>query len=163
MSSPERGTPEGALIRVARKARGINVKEAARRVPIRLGESRWYHIEAGTEGKEALVVAPPETLAHMAHVVGVMPEQLAEVGRGDAAEILREILRQEVSATYAATVDAIRGERKYAESWKQAIWEISALTEHERRLAINAIQLWRRDLDGDDLDVSDAQQRATGK
>ncbi|MFD6421742.1 hypothetical protein [Streptomyces sp. NPDC060198] len=40
-------------------------------------------------------VAPAKTLAHMAHVVGVHPEQLDTAGRGDAAEILREIKRQE--------------------------------------------------------------------
>ncbi|MFF2522295.1 hypothetical protein [Streptomyces liangshanensis] len=33
----------------------------------------------------------------MAHVVGVQPEQLDEAGRGDAAEILREIKRQEAA------------------------------------------------------------------
>lgn len=106
MSSPERGTPEGALIRVARRARGLSAKEAAASVPIRLGETRWYHIEAGYEGKGKPVVAPPDTLAHMAKRVGVSPERLAEVGRSDAAEILREILRQEAETQEASAVPA---------------------------------------------------------
>ncbi|WP_237531306.1 hypothetical protein [Streptomyces sp. SID3212] len=33
----------------------------------------------------------------MAHVVGVQPVQLDDAGRGDAAEILREIKRQEAA------------------------------------------------------------------
>ncbi|MBB2909288.1 transcriptional regulator with XRE-family HTH domain [Streptosporangium becharense] len=94
--SPQAGSPpEADLIRLARKARGMTAKEAADRTPIRLSESRWYHIERGWESKTKPVKAPPNTLAHMARVVGVSPERLAEAGREDAAEILREILRLE--------------------------------------------------------------------
>jgi hypothetical protein len=104
MSTAEQAPPEGALIRVARKARGLTVKTAVElvreRAPeIRLGESRWYHIEGGTEGKGKLVVAPDDTLAHMAYAVGLTPDRLDDVGRSDAAVILEEILRQEAHRT----------------------------------------------------------------
>ncbi|MGP4093033.1 hypothetical protein [Nonomuraea sp. KM90] len=106
MSTAEQAPPEGRLIRVARKARGLTVKKAVdlvrERAPdIRLGESRWYHIEGGTEGKDKIVIAPEDTLAHMAHVVGLTPDRLTEVGREDAAEVLEEIIRQEASAQSA--------------------------------------------------------------
>lgn len=99
MSPAEQAPPEGALIRLARKARGLSVKKAVElvrdRAPdIRLGESRWYHLEGGTEGKDRAVVAREDTLAHMAFVLGLTPERLTEVGRDDAAEILAEIIRQ---------------------------------------------------------------------
>lgn len=98
MSTRDQAPPEGALIRLARKARGLSVNKAVKLVQeaapdMRLGVSRWYHIESGTEGKSNPVVAPPETIAHMANAVGLTPDRLAP-HRPDAAEILEEILRQ---------------------------------------------------------------------
>jgi transcriptional regulator with XRE-family HTH domain len=90
--------PEADLIRIARLARGLSPEKAAELTHIRLGGGRWRHIERGYQMKNRPVRAPGKTLAHMAHVVGVTPERLAEVGREDAAEVLREILRQEAEA-----------------------------------------------------------------
>lgn len=92
--------PEADLIRIARLARGLSPEAAADQTPIRLGGARWRHIERGYEPKKPprAVRAPDKTLAHMAHTVGVAPERLDEVGRGGAAEILREILRGEAEA-----------------------------------------------------------------
>ncbi|MEU6952113.1 hypothetical protein [Streptomyces sp. NPDC045714] len=50
--------------------------------------------------------APAKTLAHMARVVGVQPQQLADAGREDAAEILREIRRQEAADEQPAAAPA---------------------------------------------------------
>lgn len=123
MSTAEQAPKEGALIRLARKARGLSVKKAAElvreRAPdVRLGESRWYHVEAGTEGKGKIVIAPEDTLAHMSYVVGLTPERLTGVGREDAAEILAEIIRQE--ADRAAAPAASRPDpqlRRIIEAW----------------------------------------------
>jgi len=134
--SSRQAPPEGRLIRLARRARGLSAEEAARRTKIKLGKSRWYHIEAGYESKDKPVIAPPETLAHMAYVVGVTPEQLAGVGRQDAAEVLREIIRQE-------SQEPPRVERRYSDPGLQAIWEIQELTEQERTAAITLIQALR--------------------
>ncbi|MEV8392661.1 MULTISPECIES: hypothetical protein [unclassified Streptomyces] len=41
----------------------------------------------------------------MAHVVGVTPDQLTAAGRGAAAEILREIERQEAAESGAGQID----------------------------------------------------------
>lgn len=90
---------EATLIRLARQARGLSPEAAADLVSIRLGGSRWREIEKGYKGAERREVHGPDlTVAHMAHVVGVSPEQLDGAGRGAAADILREILRQESAA-----------------------------------------------------------------
>ena len=98
MGSPEHGPPkpppEADLIRLARQARGLSPDEAADRTPVRIKGFRWRQIENGFKGKVGesdRVKAPPKTLAHMAYTVGVTPSRLTEVGRDDAAQILREI------------------------------------------------------------------------
>lgn len=90
---------EGELIRVARLARGLSAEDAAALAQVKLGAARWRQIERGYKTRDEPVHAPPKTLAHMARVVGVTPEQLEGAGRGDAAEILREILRTTNSST----------------------------------------------------------------
>jgi len=99
MTAPAPGQPspppEAALIRLAREASGMSPEAAAARATVKLGGSRWRHIERGYETKDRPVRAPDKTLAHMARAVDVSPERLDEVGRGTAAAILREILRRE--------------------------------------------------------------------
>lgn len=85
---------EGELIRVARLAKGLSAEDAAALAQVKLGAARWRQIERGYKTRDEPVQAPPRTLAHMAYVVGVTPEQLDSVGRQKAAEILREILRR---------------------------------------------------------------------
>src|SRR6059036_2257366 len=101
MSRPTTGIPqpppEATTIKLAREARGLSVEEAAARVPIRLGATRWRQIKAGYERREPFKAtrAPAATLAHMARLVGVDAERLDEDGRKDAGDILREMQRQQ--------------------------------------------------------------------
>ncbi|MEV7805084.1 hypothetical protein AB0O28_19245 [Microbispora sp. NPDC088329] len=85
--------PEGALITAALKAAGISVRAAARRVGI--SDGRWGQITRGYQnvsaGQYAPVRGPALTVAKMANVAGVTPQELEEAGRADAAEKLREI------------------------------------------------------------------------
>lgn len=117
--------PEAALIRLARMAKGLSPEEAADRTPIRLGGSRWRQIEKGYERKEPPkpVRAPDQTLAHMAFVVGVTPEQLEACDRGAAAEILGVMVQQE---TRAAT------EPNMNDRHERALWQMK-LPEEDRR------------------------------
>lgn len=88
--------PEAALIKSALKRRRITARAAAHQAGI--GEARWYQIMRGNQtvgGARVPVVAPPDTLARMAHAVGVTPEQLEEVDRADAAEELRDLAQHE--------------------------------------------------------------------
>lgn len=86
--------PEAVLIRRAREARGLGYEAAAEQLKIKLSGRRWRQLEEGREhsgGKPAPI--SDATLAHMADVVHVPPERLEDVGRFEAAEILREIQR----------------------------------------------------------------------
>jgi transcriptional regulator with XRE-family HTH domain len=93
MSRPQ-PPPEAQLIRLAREAAHIRTADAAAKADI--SKARWSQIETGYESRDGeyrSVIARAVTLAHMAHAVGLTPERLAETGRQDAAEILREINR----------------------------------------------------------------------
>ncbi|MFM9473990.1 hypothetical protein ACKI1J_15770 [Streptomyces scabiei] len=110
---------EATLIRLARQARGLSPEAAAQLVPIRLGGSRWREIEKGFKGTERREVRAPDlTLAHMAHVVGVAPERLDSAGRTDAADILREILRQEPVAPIDPEPYADLSDRMERAAWE---------------------------------------------
>lgn len=84
--------PEAVLIKRARQARGISPEDAATRTTV-IKSRRWRQIESGHD-RGRPVRGDDDVIAHMASVVGLAPEQLAAVGRAEAAEVLREILRQ---------------------------------------------------------------------
>lgn len=91
-------TPEGTLIRTARKAAGVKIQDAANATNGVVSATRWSQIETGREPRRGQVVQArggDTTLAHMAAVVGITASQLAEAGRKDAAEVLSEIQRQQ--------------------------------------------------------------------
>ncbi|MFI1030777.1 hypothetical protein [Streptomyces sp. NPDC020951] len=140
MTSPElemKPPAEADLIRVARMARGISPETAAELTPIRLGGARWRHIERGYEPKRPpkRVRAPDKTLAHMARAVGVTPERLEEADRSVAADILREILRQEAESEAAQ-------DKPYADMsdrLERTAWEMPIGVE-ERKLIVDMLR-----------------------
>lgn len=84
--------PEGRLIAEALKRSGLSIREASRRAGISYG--RWRQITTGVQnvspGNFAAVHAPAATVAKMARVVGVPPEQMETEGqRPDAADEMR--------------------------------------------------------------------------
>ncbi|GAB3213284.1 hypothetical protein GCM10027294_43410 [Marinactinospora endophytica] len=84
--------PEGELIEEARGRTGMSQNAAARAAGI--SGTRWRQIVKGygtASGVVVQVTGPAETVARMARVVGVTPEELEEAGRDDAADQLREI------------------------------------------------------------------------
>jgi transcriptional regulator with XRE-family HTH domain len=84
----------GVLITAALRAAGMSAREAARRAGI--SEGRWRQIASGYQvvspGAYAQVRGQAATLARMATVAGVTPEQLTAAGRDDAARVM---LRQQ--------------------------------------------------------------------
>lgn len=99
--------PEAALLRLVRTAAGIKASDAAAYVDRHslrsFSAARWSQIENGYETRDGgyrRVTATAATLAHMAAAVGLTPDRLAAEGeRSDAAEVLREILRKDASAS----------------------------------------------------------------
>jgi plasmid maintenance system antidote protein VapI len=87
-------TPEGILLGEALKRSGLSARAAAKRAG--MSDNRWHQIVKGYQpvGRGVFAPvrdAPADTVARMALVVGVTPEQLAEAGRDDAAEQLRKM------------------------------------------------------------------------
>src|SRR5690348_2292814 len=79
-------TPDSLLIRRARNALGLSPEKIVGRMTAGKISSRyWRQIEDGQK------TAPDDTYAHMAKAVGLTPDRLEEVGRPEAAAILREI------------------------------------------------------------------------
>lgn len=81
--------PEGKLIEDAADRLDLSIREAARRAGISYG--RWRQIVTGYQnvspGSYAEVRAPAKTLAKMARVVGITPEDMRTQGqRNDAAD-----------------------------------------------------------------------------
>jgi transcriptional regulator with XRE-family HTH domain len=84
----------GVLITAALRAAGMSAREAARRAGV--SEGRWRQIAGGYQvvspGVYAQIRGPAATLARMATVAGLTPEQLTAAGRDDAARVM---LRQQ--------------------------------------------------------------------
>lgn len=103
MDKPEVPAPpaEGQLIKRAREARGLSLEEASRRCVDQFGgrmsATRWSQLESGYRmrgGQPQPERASDARLAHMAYVVRSAPNQLADIGKDEAADILQEIIRQ---------------------------------------------------------------------
>ena len=93
----------------------LSVREAARRAGI--SEGWWRQVVRGYQplkgGGKAPMTGSAATVAAMAQVVGVTPEQLEAVGRGDAAEELRTLLASDTApdvADLVARVAELRAE-----------------------------------------------------
>ncbi|MFI6248967.1 hypothetical protein [Streptomyces sp. NPDC051016] len=139
MGAPAEPPAEATLIRVAREAMGLSAETAAARAEIKLSGSRWRQIEKGYRGDMGTeVVAPHATLAHMAWAVGVDSDRLAETGRTQAAEILREMERSRTPA--AATPATETAPLTELAEWQQKVI-LTALDERPRSAAEKALLL----------------------
>lgn len=68
-----------------------------------ISDTRWRHITTGKQPAgevEIPVVGPSDTVARMAKVVGVTPEQLEADGRADAADELRDLLSSSAATPF---------------------------------------------------------------
>jgi transcriptional regulator with XRE-family HTH domain len=110
--------PEGELIKAALKAADLSQREAARRADI--SETRWRQIVSGYQavgGKKVAFRSPDDTLARMAHVSGVTPEQLEAVDRPEAAAALRTLRAQQRDAEAAAALLPADSRARVDERW----------------------------------------------
>lgn len=101
--------PEGELITAARERARLSVREAARRAGI--SEGWWRQIVKGYQtlsgGGYGLLRGPAETVARMAQVVEVTPQQLEDAGRPDAANELRALERPAPTPTVEEGLERI--------------------------------------------------------
>lgn len=116
--------PEGALIAAALKRSRMSQRRAAAKVGISENRLRaivhgYQNVSAGTY---AAVRGPAETVARIAVVVGVSPEQLEDADRTDAAEELRLLI---ADRSAGPGDDSAENEDQFArmdrlyEEWKQ--------------------------------------------
>lgn len=91
MTDDDMQRPEGALLARLREANRISGRQAAARAGI--SEGRWRQIEKGFQsagGQRVPVRAPASTLASMGNALGASRQQMVEVGREDAADLMPE-------------------------------------------------------------------------
>lgn len=100
MSERPEPPPEARLIAATLKRAHMSVREAARRAGI--SEGRWRQIMNGYQtvsaGVHIPVIGPAETVARMAQVAKVRPDQLGNAGREDAAFELQNMIEAEPPA-----------------------------------------------------------------
>lgn len=103
MTERPEAPPEGELIKAALEASPLTQRAAARRAGI--SDTRWRQIVSGYQAIGGVKVpfrTRDETLARMAHAVGVSPEQLEAVDRAGAADALRDLQVAKEEAESAA-------------------------------------------------------------
>ena len=119
--------PEAVVIKRARQARRLTPEHAA---PLtgKIGARRWRQLESGWDGSKP-AFAEDDVLAHMAAAVGAIPEQLEGAGRDEAAEVLREILRQRAA-----------GDPGGASAARQVILSRPNMTERDKGIALTVFE-----------------------
>lgn len=86
---PPQQRPEGKLLQDALEATGRSIRQVA--ADAGMSDARWRQLVKGymtKGGHVAEEIAPAATLARMAAVLGITPEDLASTGRTDAASLL---------------------------------------------------------------------------
>lgn len=144
-------TPEGALLEQALK----RDKRSARAVAPLAGitDTRWRQIVKGYQsvgGQTVPVIAPAATLARMAEVAGITPDQLREAGRDDAALVLEAMgatKRSGVALEVTATLTA-GGRASRAIDEIDMIYASKSMTAEEKLLAIRTVLRLRAEVEG---------------
>ena len=91
ITAPTTRPPEGQLLADARHRRVPKLSAEQAAALAGMSENRWLQIETGRGPGGRRVVADETRLAIMAHAVGVDPEELRAVGRGDAADVYERL------------------------------------------------------------------------
>lgn len=152
--------PEAHLIEQARLARGLRPDKAAELLPesIRFKGGRWRQIEKGgyqKDGKWQTARADDMQLAHMAHIVGITTDQLENIKKHQAAEILRGIQRNKQSV-HAPLVDRMRDNPKFMRAWER-------LNPEERKALIDRLDELDSRVEDDLVTYAEALGRPRGE
>lgn len=124
----EEQRPEGRLIGEALRMKGISGRQAASEAGI--SDARWRQIVNGYMsaggGQTVTVVGPDETIARMARVAGVTPNQLREAGRPEAADLLLTLAGMQAESEWQSVGSALDRLISIQEQLKAVIAELSA-------------------------------------
>jgi transcriptional regulator with XRE-family HTH domain len=121
MNTTPTQTPEGKILQDAQKRKGMSARKAAELAGI--SDTRWRNIVNGYQaigqGQSIPIIAPAETLARMARVVGVTGDQLAAAGRADVKAVLTELWPGEQAGwTWSADTGAMAVVAPRKAEWK---------------------------------------------
>lgn len=154
MGQKSDGHPEAGLLKTMRLANRLSIPKAAAKAGI--SHQRWGQIERSEHGR-----APADTVAHMAHAVGVRPKRLIDLDPEDArlrevARILVEIERQKAAGVPPAERDVQELIKSLPEPERSVVEEMlkSFLDRQERERAafakvVTLLAPRRRSDDGD--------------
>ncbi|MGC4886770.1 hypothetical protein [Micromonospora sp. DT227] len=122
--------PEGALIFRAMERRNLTARAAANQVGMSEGRVRQLINGYQALGSQQFRVVKGKAIrvAQLAKLAGVTPEQLTDVGREDAAEVLRDLMSED-----AAT--QVQQDQPVNEDELRAIRDNDELPQHLRQWA----------------------------
>lgn len=104
-----------------------------------MSEGRWRQIAQGYQtvsaGVQIPVRGPADTIARMAQVAGVSPDELDDAGRDDAAAELRTLLKPERDPD-------VRGEDETALEWMDRQYELWKQDRDKRILLKGLFESW---------------------
>jgi hypothetical protein len=126
MAPKPKPPPEALLIERKRKAIVPRLSQRNAALKAGMSETRWRQIEVGGRwfrGRWEPEIAPPDTLARMAHVVGVTPGELREAGREDASLPLETLLASPPDEI-AHLVEGVREARGLSDRQKDVIIDL---------------------------------------
>lgn len=149
---------EGALIKASLKRTGKSARKAAREAG--MSEGRWRQIVDGYQivsaGVYAPVRGPAETVARMASVAGVLPDDLEAAGRGDAAAELRASDEKRAAKADLSTLPADLNDITNPTPAEAAMLAVMAAMRQEFHNEINSlrdeVEQLRSDREQDDRD-----------
>lgn len=122
--------PEGKLIEDAAHMRRLSARKAAQKAGI--SDGRWRQIVNGytlpTAGQVVPVTGPDDTLARMAQVVGVSPDQLRSVGRDRAADLLAALEGMEAESEWQTVGTAMERLERISAELQEIVRELQTNT-----------------------------------
>lgn len=127
MKPNEHQKPEGVLLAQAMELKQLSARAAAQMAG--MSDARWRQIingyAAAGAGQVVEVTGPDDTIARMARVVDVTPEQLRKAGRPEAADLLLVLTGTEAEKDWQGVGTALERLRGMREVLDGVIEELS--------------------------------------
>lgn len=132
-------TPLGRLLESAREARRPKLSQNATAKAAGISPTTYRRVIRGIArlgGRDVAFDGTPESIARIARVLGVTPEQLEEAGRTDAAEELRALRREAMTDPHASPMDRAEAIMDENERLAQLVVERFRRLNRKKRAAV---------------------------